>query len=232
MPQPPVVFAMDSPIQARCDALLQLEQALHSGEVSAVKTQVLRAMLHYARGNLLEESPFQDQASHFVVCQAIFSRINLPDLFFLQEVINQLSLIRDETSVLKKTILSMALNYKRPLMLPLIRQMEKASLAFNIAVLFMQDPDLNVPRVAACFSSELTAEARVERILNARLAWPAHPVPVYRSDEDFDESIDFIANFADQTGRAALRFFNRVLLLKEADQPSPLGSNKQYQPKT
>lgn len=112
---PQVVLDKDDSSVARSSALLQLEQGLDRGEVSAVKTQVLRVIIKFAKNNMVDPKPLQFFLSDFVVCNSIFSQVNLTDLLFLEHIINQVAIIRDDASELKKVLLPMVENYIRPL---------------------------------------------------------------------------------------------------------------------
>lgn len=233
MPLPQVVFNKDISAEARTQALSRLERWADSEGVTAVKKQVMLTVIKYAKKNLVNlgilNLNFTD-LNRFSICNAIFTHADLPDLLFLQHVINQMMTIKDETSDLKKAVLPMALNYKRPLMLPLVRQMEKASLGFAILALFLREPLLIVVAVAGVFASGLTAEARVERVLNDRLAQPLNQGPAPRLNDGFDDGLNALANLADRGLVATIGFFNR-LLQNEAPGNRVLNeANNRYQP--
>lgn len=230
MPLPQVVFTQDCSREARSLALRQVEQGLDSSGFSAVKTQVLRALITFARKNMVDAGPYDFTQLHYTTCNVIFNRANLPDLLFLQYVINRLNAMREEVSGLKKAVLPMARNYQRPLILPLIRQMEKASLSFGIAALFMRGVDLLLLEIADFFSNEVSAEVKLGWMLNARLIGPQPLQPTAPVKDDFGDSIDFIAGLVDRAGRAALGFFNRVSQAGGPGRPILAGSNNRYQP--
>ena len=232
MPLPQVVFSDDSSARERAQALRELEQGLDSAGFSAVKTQVLRAVINFAKKNLVDAGPYDFTQIIYVTCQAIFNRSSLPDLLFLQYAINRLNALRDDTSGLKKAVLPIALNYRRPLMLPLVRQMEKASFSFSLAVLFMRSPDFNLPAVAEYFSSELTAEAKIVNMLCARLLrTPPYTMKAAHVEENFGDSIEIIVGLADRAGRATLGLFNRGARASGAAKSVLWGSNNPLQPK-
>jgi len=216
MPLPQIIFNKDSPAEIRGQALSQLEKWLDSKDISAVKTQVVRAVMHYAKKKLMEQSSFDvADLTHFTACHAIFNQRGLPDLLFLQQVIQQLSVIGDETSELKKAVLPMVLNYKRSLLLPLVRQMEKACFGLSVAVLFMRDINGLLLRLINFFTSALTAEAKVERLLNDRYGQPAGLAKVIEADDYFDEGIQAIDRLLNQERKRTLGFFNQLLQTKE-----------------
>ncbi len=229
MPLPQVVFTQDSSMEARSLALCQLEQGLDSVGISAVKTQVLRVLINFAKKNMVEAGPFDFKEQDFLSCNAIFNRANLPDLLFLQYVINRMSALRYDTSGLRKTVLQVAHNYQRPLLLPLVRQMEKATFSFSIAVLFMEGSNLNLPALADFFNLEATAATKLERMLNVRLLGLQSPAVCV--NDSFEDIIDYIAGLADRAGRAALGFFNRESQASGAVSSMLVGPTR-YQPRT
>jgi hypothetical protein len=189
------------------------------------------AVLKYARKNLINlgllNLNFTD-LNRFTVCNAIFSHAELSDLLFLQYVINQVKAIKEETSELKKAVLPMALNYKRPLMLPLVRQMERATLGFAILALVLREPLGILMALAGFFTSHFTAELRVERILNDRLAGPSHQ-EAPRLEDGFDEGLNALARLADRGRIVAVGFFNRILSA-EAMPAANVGPKVPFQP--
>jgi hypothetical protein len=232
MPLPKVVFTEDSSAKQREQVLLQMEQALELPGVSAVKTQVLRSVINFARKNLVHARPKDFSPAVYQACHVIFNRANLPDLLFLHYVISRINAIRNDTSGLRKTVLPMAQNYRRPLILPLVRQMEKATFSFGIAVLFMRNEGLNLPAIATYFASEGSAEARIHSLLDGRLILEHRKTFNSGMDDDFGDGIELIVDRAHRTGRAALGFFNRVSQTTGTVKPALQGPNTRFQPET
>lgn len=116
MPQAPAVLRQDSSANEKKKALLELEHRLESKGVSAVKAQVLRAVVNFAKHNLVQAGPLDYSPALYTACNAIFNQAHLADLPFLHAVIGCLNALQNDTSGLKKAVLPMAENYKRPLM--------------------------------------------------------------------------------------------------------------------
>lgn len=230
MSQALVVLKQDSSAEEKSEALVHLEQRLGSERVSAVKAQVLRAVINFAKNNLVKAKPLDYPAALYLTCNAIFDQVHLPDLLFLHSVIWCLNALRNDTSGLKKAVLPMAQNYKRPLMLPLVRQMEKASFGFGVSALFMRNVGFNLPAIAEFFTSELSAENKIERSLDACLKSPSQQTMV--KEKDFGEGIEFIFDWVNRSSKAALGLFYPKSLASRAIQAVLPGPRKHFQPGT
>ncbi len=228
MSLPQVIFNKDSSIEARSETLVQLESWLDSALISAVKTQVLRGIINYAKQQLIQRRLYSlDDVAHFTACAAIFNRRELPDLLFLQHALHQLGAIADETSQLKKAMLPMLMNYKRPLMLPLLHQMEKASFGLNVAVLFIGDWNGLLLAMNNFFATYLTAESRIERLLDDRLKLSLEAESLVCARVGNEEGLQSLQGFADRESYRRFGFFNRVVYKKEQLEPSPRPLRKQ-----
>ncbi len=201
-----MAFTKESSAQERSQALLQVERELKPG-LSAVKSQILRALIQFAKKNLVGIDSHADSRL-YKICNAIFTHVHLPDLFFLHHAIACLNQLKDDTSGLKKTILPMAQNYKRPLILPLVRQMEKASFSLSVIAFLMPDVILNLSTAAQFVTNELSAEKKIEKMLDLSLkSWP-HSRPQFRKEEEFSDSIRWIFDLLHRSSKAAFGLFN------------------------
>lgn len=217
MALPTVIFNAKTSAAARSEAIKQLRHWVDSSDVSAVKRQTMHVILNYAAKNLVQ--PFSHiEPSYFSICNAIFKHANLPDLLFLQYVSNQMATIQDETSDLKRAVLPVVQCYKRPLALPLVKQMEQATLGFNLAALLISGTDLILLAAARFFTSAMTAESKIEWFLNNWLTLKT-TVPC------FDAGLETVP----YRRMTAVGFFNRKLHgPKTEQQPILAGPSKQF----
>src|SRR4029079_6109267 len=93
MPLPKITFNKDIKAEDRTLALQKMEDWCKTTEVSKLKGQILQMVIEYAKKNLLHigliDFNYRYNPNDFEICNAIFQNADLPDVLFMQDVINQ-----------------------------------------------------------------------------------------------------------------------------------------------
>ncbi len=178
MPVPVVHFTKDMTPHERSQSLHNIWDWCQSAEASEskIKILVLKNVIEYAHKYLAVTNRlsfmFVDKVNDLdcQVCNAIFRHVDLPEVLFLQYVINQLSLIQTDLHPMKDGILPIVQQHKNTLMIPITDEIR--SLGFSIAIfslLMRFNVGLIISAVIVLCSEQL-ANWRITRSMENKIA--------------------------------------------------------------
>lgn len=192
MPIPQVTFSKDGSAVGRGAALEKIENWSNTSEVSTMKRKVLKGVLDYAKTNLVN-IPYvtlnreQYSSRHYEVCDAIFRHADLPDILFMQHILNEVSKYKILNNELRDVLLPIVLSNKNILMIPRIHKTRKACAClalFGLVTRFR--PCILFGGVGIVFSEQLE-EWRVSKSLENKLALKETHGVVARVEDGYDD---------------------------------------------
>lgn len=224
MPVPQVVFNENTSPENRILALRKLEEWADSPEVSPVKAAVLKAIIAFAKKNLIPAGLFDyakrnlglktnTHPEHMSMCHAIFKNADLPDLLFMQYVIDQININPEGNhDDLNNSIKPLALKYKKSLMIRLVHQLRQASMGIVLTGFIVRQNVLMILGAVGFLLSGEIAEWRLAKSLENELALKATDGATAQVGDGFDEGLDVLATVANRGLGYARRLFQLIPL--------------------
>lgn len=220
MPVPVIRFTKQMTPDERLQSLNKMWDWCQSPEAdeSKAKAAVLQDIVRYASKNLAITSRFSfmsyDQASEAdcKLCDTIFHQADLPELLFLQYVINQINLKQTDPHPMKDEILPIVQQHKNTLIVPgsyEIRNIGMATFAFSFFMRF--NFGLLLSAIIILFSKQLE-NMRISRELENKLALKETGGKVPPVGDRYDGAISRISNFSSSSYHTVATLFNTVIL--------------------
>lgn len=234
MPVPVIRFTKSMAPVERLQSLNKMRDwcQSHEGAESKTTATVLLHIINYATKNLAVTSRLSfmsvDQANDLdcQVCDGIFYHADLPELLFLQHVINQINQIKDDAHPLKDEILPIVKQNKNTLMIPVIQETRVACGGVVILALWSQFGWCVIASLLAILCSEQITNLRIAQSLKNRIALKEAGGKTAHIEDGYDGVVGGISNFTKKSYGTAITFFNTVVLpaiqSDKKDMPKPL----------
>jgi hypothetical protein len=233
MPVPVIRFTKSMTPAERLQSLNKMRDWCQSPEANESKTTttVLIHIINYAAKHLAVTSRLQfmsvDQANDLdcQVCEGIFYHADLPELLFLQHVINQINKIPDDSHPMKDEILPIVKQNKNTLMIPIIQETRVACGGAVILSLWSRFGWCLIASLLAILCSEQITNLRVAQSLKNRIALKETGGKQARIEDGYDGVVSSISNFTKKSYATASTLFNTVVLpaiqAEKKDMPRP-----------
>jgi hypothetical protein len=197
MPVPVIHFTKQMTPDERLKSLNKMKDWCQSseGELAQAKTIILKSIIAYATANLVATSRFSFKHSDYAdeldcqLCDKIFFHADLPEILFLQYVINQINLTTASSHPIRNDILAMGA-------LALVTRFNMGIIVAGIAII----------------CSEKLVNWRIEKSLENMLALKELHGIMPRVEDGYDNVINMTSRFASQGALNAMSFFNKVIL--------------------
>lgn len=219
MPVPAIRFTKIMTPDERSQSLNKMWDWCLSGETSESKAKVavLQHIMEYAGEKLVVKSRFlfmpADQASEedCQLCDTIFRHADLPELLFLQYVINQLSLIQSNPHPLKEKILPIVQQYKDTLTIPgayEIRNIGFAAFSFSFIMRFQMG--LLLSAMMILFSKQFE-NMRISRELARALVLKQTGGKTPPVEDGYDKAIGRLSDLSSKGYSSVYTLFSSVV---------------------
>ncbi len=220
MPIPAIRFTKKMTPEERLQSLNKMWDWCQSPETSESKAKVaiLQHIMEYASKKLAVTSRLSfmstDQASEedCQLCDTIFRQADLPELLFLQHVIDQLSLIKLDSHPLKEGILPIVQQHKETLMIPGAYEIRNIGLAaFSFAFIMQFEIGLLLSAMIILFSNQFE-NMRISRELNCTLVLKEKGGKTPPVEDGYDNAIRRLSDLSSKGYSAASTLFSKIAL--------------------
>jgi hypothetical protein len=194
---------------------------------SPCKRDILRRVIAYAEVYTTRSERDTDKGKQrFRTCQAIFDRINFPDILFLQYVIIQLEKIYDFRSILRDSVRPYAYAQRNKLLVPIIENLRITAVGLGVAALGTGNSKFGFIAAAMFVLSEDVAKYCIlldlkDYLIKRSLTLFNSNVTISRRNRTQND-IDVLTNFAASCQQAFMRFFG---IAPSVSAPPPQVSN-------
>jgi len=127
----------------------------------------------------------------------ILEHMDLPDLHFLQYIINELKKPENEKHSYKSTLLPTVEKYKKTLLIPHVNNLQKAAVGIFLIGLVIRPGVLSVFSAVGFLFSEIVVEWRLSRELKEQLALKFNHGKMAYLDH-YDNSVDVLARISNR----------------------------------
>lgn len=220
MPIPAIRFTKKMTPDERLQSLNKMWDWCQSPETSESKAKVavLTHIMEYAGEKLAVTSRFPfmstDQASEedCQLCDTLFRHADLPELLFLQYVINQLSLIKVDSHPLKEKILPIVQQHKDTLIVPGAYEIRNIGLAaFSFSFFMRFEIGLLLSAMIILFNNQFE-NMRISRELNRTLVLKEVGGKTPPVEDGYDNAIKRLSDLSSKGYSAVYTLFSSIAL--------------------